>query len=543
MTEEPLSPTPSTNGAADAVWIVIGAVFAIIAEAYALFAGDYVPYVDWSNHLGLIAIFGHGESMGALEFAERSVAPRPYLLFYALSGLLSFVVSVPAAAKWTLVFSAGLSVVAMGILARLLGRPVIVAWLAPLALYGYARGYGFSSFVFAIGLLWVQLACFEWLLVRARVGRPILAPAVAFASALTACYLGHALWVLPASIAVAVRFFVFVPGVPTAKVKRAFVATATATVPALVCAAVAWTDLEPDRAGVASADAAIFVWGTSLWRRWSSLGGALLERGSPSHWLTMYGIAALFVALGVAHVGQWLRRKWRGERVSWSPSDRGALVYGVFFGLLYVVGPESVGWPMGVWMVYPRYASVGAVALFLLPRPKLSGGATAVVAAAVAVLVAHNAHLNHQHVARFSGWASRYDAVRVVIPPKATVLALTSYDPGDWIAAHPALGSLFFYHLCDGAAYTAFLFDNPLHPVRMKPERPVAPAWNRTSDYRPERHGVAFDYLVLRGRRFVEATRNAGLHTVVFEHAGWVVFRTKRPPKSLESGTVQTPEP
>ena len=512
---------------ADAMWIAAGALIAMIAEAYALFAGDYVPYIDWSNHLGLIAILGHGESMGALEFAERSLVPRPYLLFYAVSALLSFVVSVPAAAKLSLVFAAAASVVATGALARRLGRPVVLAWLAPLALYGYARGYGFSSFVFTIWLLWTMLAGFEWLLGRLRSGRAIRGPAIAFSVALTGCYLGHALWVVAGSLAVLARFAAF--AARTRNVGRALAVIAATTVPACTCAAIAWIDLDPNRAHVAGADAHVFVWGASLGGRWAYLGRDLLERGSPSHWFTMYGVAALFVGLVVVHVGQGLWRRWRGQRAGWTASDDGALIYASFFALLYAVGPESVEWPTEVWMVYPRYATVGALALFLLPRPRLGRAGTVAVAAVIAALVAHNAVLNHRHVATFSGWASRYDEVRKAIPPKATVLALTGYDAGDWIARHPALGSLYFYHLADGAAHTAFLFDNPFHPVRMKPDRPAAPPWNRTAAYRPRRHGVAFDYLVLRGRRFVDTTRRAGLHTVVLEHEGWVVFKTKRP--------------
>ncbi len=524
--------------------VAIGALVALASEVYVLFAGTYVPYIDWSNHLGLIAILGHGESMGALDFAERSwLSPRPYLLFYAVAAGLSFVVPVPAAAKLAIAGSAGLGVLSMAGLARQLDRPVIVALLAPLALYGYPRGYGFSSFVFTLAFVWWALARFEVLLRRAATDAPANAPAddrtddrmagaaAWFSVALLTVYLGHALWALPVGLAVGVRLVVFSIRRRRRAVLRAAVATGLAGLPAVACAAYAWSDFGPSRAGITlhREGAQIFVWGASLAQRWSGLGGHMLERGSPAHWTTMYGVAALWITLAAIAVAMGFRRSRDGGS-GITEGDRGAAVYAAVFGLLYAVGPESIGWPMGVWMVYPRYATAGALALFLIPRVGLGRWASGLLAAVALALVAHNAVVNHRHVAGFSRWAERYDPVRSAVPSQATVMALTGYDPGDWISAHPALGSLYFYHLCDGAAYTAFLFDNPMHPVRVKPDGPEAPPWNDTGRYSPAVHGRAFDYLVLRGRRFVTPTRTAGFHEVVLEHEGWVVFKTKDPP-------------
>ena len=530
---------PGWPGRVPWMLVAIGVVVAAVAEGYVLFAGEYAPYIDWSNHLGLISILAHGDEMGALAYAERSFAPRPYLLFYAVAAFFSFVVSVPAAAKLALVLAAVASVAAMAMLLRTLERPVIGALLAPLVLYGYARGYGFSSFIFTLPLVLLVLATFERLLRRLSDSRAV----ATFGGALLLCYLGHALCALPAAVAVALRFLVFAIGKPVRWVVRGAAVTALAVVPSLVCAAIAWTDLGPERAGVTlhRANPDIFLWGSSLSDRWAGLGGHMIERGSPGHWTTMYGVAGLFVLLLVVQLGQAAFRYavsaqggHREAATSDAPTplggeaDRGAVVYAVFFALLYAVGPESIGWPMGVWMVYPRYATLGALALFLLPRPRLSPVAQVATAVVAFGLVAHNATLNRGHVANFNRWASNYDGVRAAVPAKATVLALTSPEPGDWIRSHHALGSLYFYHLCDGAAYTAFLFDNPLHPVRMKPDRPQAPPWNNPGAYSPTVHGVQFDYLVLRGRRFVEATRKAGRHEVVVSHQGWVVFKTKK---------------
>ena len=513
--------------------VVVGVIVALATEAYALFAGSYLPYIDWSNHLAHVAIMAFGEETGALEYAERSLSPRPYLLFFVVAAGLSFVVSVAAAAKLAIVASAGLSVVAMAWLARTLERPLWPALLAPLVLYGYPRGYGFSSFVFTVPFVLLVLASFEALLRRLHHQRSVRGAAAAFSACLVLCYLGHALWALPAGLALAVRWAVFAVGKPVRTIGESLAVTVLAGLPAVLCAAIAWTDLGPERSDVTvhRADIDVLIWGTSLTRRWSILGGHLLERGSPAHWYTMYGVAALFLVFAAWHLMAWARKRPWAEGGWFTEADRGAVAYAGVFGLLYAVGPESIGWPVSVWMIYPRYGTMAGLLVFLLWRPPAAGrwGSRAAVAlgAVALALVAHNAHLNHGHVKWFSSWAQRYDVVRSVIPPKSTVLALTGFDPGDWIASHPAFGSLYFYHLCDGAAYTAFLFDQPMHPVRLKPKRPPAPPWNNTSVYSPTVHGEAFDYLVLRGRQFVRPTERAGRHDVVLRHDGWVVFKTK----------------
>lgn len=508
--------------------IVTGALVAMGAEAWVLFGAPYLPYIDWSNHLGLISIFAHGEEMGALEFAERSWSPRPYLLFYAVAGGFSQIWSVPVAAKLALVSAAGLCVVSMGLLAKALDRPVIGALIASLALYGYPRGYGFASFIFTVPFVWLVLAAFEHVLYRTRTDKPLPLAVASLSGALLLCYLGHALQAFPAGLAVGLRFLVFFIGRPLRIAGRAAAALAIGVLPAVACAAIAWMDFGT-RPGVTlnRADAQLMTWGSSLTSRWAGVGGHLLERGSPDHWLTMYGVAGLLTVLVVLHLVGGVWSLWLRRKLDFTEGDQGAVVYAVFFASLYVVGPESLGWPMGVWMVYPRYATVAALSLFLLPRPRLGVIWQLALAACAFGLVAHNAHLNRSHVRAFSQWASRYDAVREAVPPRSKVLALTGYDPGDWIVAHHALGSLYFYHLCDGAAYTAFLFDNPMHPVRLKSQRPEAPPWNNTGAYSPTVHGTAFDYLVLRGRRFVAPTEQAGRHDVVLRHEGWVVFKTR----------------
>ena len=54
--------------------VAVGAVLAMTLHGWAFFAGEYLPYIDWSNHLGLISVLAHGGETGALDVLERRAA-------------------------------------------------------------------------------------------------------------------------------------------------------------------------------------------------------------------------------------------------------------------------------------------------------------------------------------------------------------------------------------------------------------------------------------------------------------------------------------
>jgi hypothetical protein len=167
--------------------------------------------------------------------------------------------------------------------------------------------------------------------------------------------------------------------------------------------------------------------------------------------------------------------------------------------------------------------------LFLLPRVDLSGRLGAALCVLPLGLVLHNASVNRGHVLWFNERAKLYDPVREAIPKGARVLALTVAPAGDLTHQHHVLGSLYFYHVADGASHTGFLFDHGLMPVHLTKDRPRTPFWRSPGSFNPKTHGVDYDYLVLRGPGLVSRTVRAGLHEKVGEFNGWTVFRTKEP--------------
>lgn len=520
-----MSSEPPRSGWVDPL-VHLGAFVAVALHAWAFFVGEYLPYIDWSNHLGLISVLAHGGESGALAYIDRSWAPTPYLSFYALTAVFAQVTSVPAAAKVSLLVATALSTYGAADLAYATGRSPRAGLIAPLALFGFALGYGFASFVFATPFLLLLLAATERLLGAVDEGAARRRPWVMLALAIAGLYLAHALLFGVGALLVAIRTCLWaltrlrrgdVAG-------RGFVLVASAALPiALIGLPVLLTRLAAGDGTTPGAPPPT-TWFTfaPLAEHIRSLGGNLLERGSSRHWTTMYGAAGLFFG--------WLALSLVRTNAPRRKLGYGLEIYAGLMAALYLFGPASLNRPVEVWMVYPRFAILAAALIAILPRPDLRGWLGAPAALLALGLVAHNADITRGHIEGFNGWAKNYDPVRALVPPKSRVLALTIAPGGDLTRYHPALGSLYFYHLADGAAYSAFLFDNPLHPVRPKKEgRPNAPFWRAVHTFDPKVHGTDFDYLVLRGPGLIQRTARSPTHEQVGAANGWTVFRTREP--------------
>lgn len=514
------------------VWL--GALAGATLTAFALFAGRYLPYIDWSNHLGLIAVLAHGGSSGALDYLERSLAPSPYLLFYAMSALFAQVMSVPAAAKLCLVLSAFALVPCAASLAEATGRSPRLALIAPLTVFGISMGYGFGSFVFATPLLFAMLATFERTLYAKTEARRRRGLFFALAAALT--YLGHGFLFAAGVLLTSARAVARSAALRRDGVRgmlRPFVTLALGLIPAVVVALpptfaqISQPEIEQ---GAAGARVLSFE---PLAQHLAQIGGHLLERGSPHHWTVMYAAVLLLASwLAWSLFASTPRVTPERPRDPHDPSESRAIeLYASLLALAFLFGPSSIEWPSSIWYVYPRFGVIAGLAIFLLPRADLRGPLGLPLALAALLLVGVNAWLNAGHIERFSSWAQAYDPVRAAVPPRSRVLALTVVPPGDLTNVHPALGSLYFYHLADGAAYSAFLFDKPSLPVHSRTgvRLPRAPFWRSPASFDPTTHGRDFDYLVLRGPDLVQRTAAAGLHERVGDFNGWIVFRTREP--------------
>ncbi len=521
------------------VWI--GALFGAVATGGALFAGRYLPYIDWSNHIGLISVLAHGGDTGALDYMTRSWLPTPYILYYGLAALLAQVMPVPVAAASLLVIAGGLCSLGASVLAHACGRSPRLGLIAPLGMFGVSMGYGFASFVFTTPLLLFALAYGERLLAAVDRGgnredgrdpRFVAAAALSFILCLT--FLGHALIFMVAALLLGARSVLagvwrFRPGLRGALAHPLWMLLAAAPVIMLALPATfvhianPWTE---EGSGGGATQLAYFV---DFSHHLAQIWGHLLERGSSEH------VKVMKWSLGL--LGLWTALSLVRPHPAKPPKGLGLEFYATALLLLFLVGPNSIEWPSSLWFLYPRFGVVAAMVIFLLPRCDLRGWIGLPIAALALVLVGWNASINAAHVERFNSWATRYDPVRVAIPPKSRILALTVVPNGDLARLHPAMGSLYFYHLADGASYVAFLFDAAALPVRQKKDvKPRAPFWKTPHIFDPKVHGKDFDFLVLRGKGLVDRARAGGEHTQLRNIDGWHVFQTKDPTPRPSSG-------
>lgn len=498
--------------------IMLGAIAGALMTAHVLFAGTYLPYIDWSNHLALISVLAHGGESGALDFMTRSWAPTPYLLFYGLSAGFAQLTTVDVAAKLALIVSSFGYTLSLSALAEALGRDPRQGLIAPLAFFGVSMGYGFASFVFATPFLFFALAAAEPIyLQRAKRRHFIL-----LGLWLICAYLGHALIFLVTALLLLAR------GIYSLLIQRKvkpWLHIGLAALPAILLAIPATIEhiSQPwNEVGTATQGPKQWFYFVDSSQHLAGFWGHLLERGSTTHIFVMKSAGVLWLL--------WLILGAFRPKARANATRPSLLIYVGGLTALFAIGPNSMEWPSSLWMIYPRFGVIAAMALFVLPRPGFQGRWGIVLALFSLCLVGWNGAINRSHITRFNQWANKYEPVRKLIPKGARVLALTVPQGRDLTHNHPALGSLYFYHMVDGASYVAFMFDAAALPVRQKKDKqPKAPFWKTPHAFDPKVHGVDFDYLVLRGQGLVRRTDRAGLHDKVGSPNGWTVYQTKKP--------------
>lgn len=511
--------------------VAIGACTAVVLHAWVWFAAEYLPYIDYANHLGLISIFAHGAETGALAYADRSIAPVPYLLFYLTSAGFAQVMSVPAAMKASLLVATALCTYSAAFLAHSAGRSPRLGLAAPLMLFGYSLGYGFMPYVFTLPFLLLALGCTELLLEAVAVAAPWRGRFVALAAAIGLVYLGHALLFCVCALLIASRATIWLLARLITRPRqggRGWLLVALSSLPTILIGGPVLV-LRMSQAGAGQTPSSNKAWMSfeSLDHRYSRLGGHLLERGSEAHWTTMYAACGVLIVWLLCSVV----RAHPSENPNYKRGTYGLEVYVLVALGLYFFGPLTLHQPMEAWGLYPRFAVVAAGLVFLLPRTDLRGRLGLPAALLALGLLAHNAYINHGHMTRFNAVASAYDAVRALIPPRSRVLALSLAREDNLIRQYQALGSLYFYHLADGAAYVPYLFDVPLLPVRPKTaQRPRAPPWRRVRSFNPSTHGRDYDYLVLRGEALSGRARTSPHHVRIGTSGAWTVYKTLVPP-------------
>lgn len=519
------------------VWV--GVVAAMASSAFVFFAGRYVPYIDWAGHVGLASVLAHGAETGADAYLTRSLLPSPYLLYYVTTAGWAELGIAEVGAKLNIVIASGLLVIGAARLAEATGRDPRLALLAPLALFGASLGFGVSSYLFAMPWLFFALADFEWLLRSLRLEDELYEREFQFRSTflaieITLCFLGHGLVFIFASVLIGARLVVHLlprfRSDPRA-VFRVVGSTALVYTPAFLLALPSLfrrldhTWVEPVPPGEPPGEHPFFV---GLAEHLDTLPGDLLDRGGDGHEVTALLLAGVLLVFFV----QWVRKPSLRRREVYTI---GPAVYFAVMLLIFAFGPVRSSWPIAFWVLYNRAGSFALLLLILLPTCDLGGRRGGALAALALAPVLHNAAVNAEIVREYSAWAAPYERVRAAVPPRSRVLPISARDA---LEPYPVVGrTLGYYLLVDGVAYVPVRElpeEVPVHPI---PDAPHPPLLNE-HDYTPEAAAEAYDHVVLRGDRMVEATRGHPRFEELLDSGGWVLFRRKAAPTSTVTSTV-----
>lgn len=506
--------------------VVWAAVFLSMASTgYVVFAGRYLPYQDWAGHVGLSSVLATGHDTGADQYLAQSLLPTPYLLFYLVTAGWAAIGLAEIGAKLNLLIATGMMVIAAARLAESTGRDPRMCVLAPIALFGVSLGMGFSSFVFALPLLFFVLADLEWLLRSLRLEDPVFeregqVRSILLSVGITLCFLGHGLLFVFASMLVWMRLVVHVAKrirTDQRAVARAIGSVTLGYVPTLLLslpslfrrldhAYVAPEFREAGWPGFVDFDAHI-----------ESFGRDLLDRGGDGHEVTAILLGLVFVVWLVVGIKRPSSRRYFVGSI-------GLLVYLSVMILVFVLGPDRFGWPVTFWVVYQRAGSIALLLLLLFPTPELGGKRGALIASLGLLPVLHNAMVNAETVREFSAWAEPYERVRQVLPPKQRVLPLS--EPRALGPFPNAGNSLGYYHLVDGAAYVPIGRIPEEMPVHRKEDVPRPPFFTPRS-FDPELAADNYDYAVLLGDKLLNRALRSGRFDDFHRSGRWTVLRSR----------------
>jgi hypothetical protein len=511
-------PDPEVTQSSHALVVGAIAIAAFALLAWVLFAGAYLPYTDWAKHAALVEILAHGPQTGADAYWERTLRPTPYWTFYATVAAVVQLTGLDAdfAGRWVLAGAAALVVLAHAHLLRACRRDVRFCVLAPLALMGLPLGYGFGSFLCATPAALFAWARTEVLLQDARWRNVVL-----LAAAYVLVLLGHGLWALAVMLAVFVRVVVFVVvlrrrlGVlPWVTLLRGALSLLPAAVlgGAMVARPVPPVEHIP-----------VFWEHAPLAERLDWMKRALVGQFvAPRE-------AAVF-ALALALCGLWsvvLVR--RGSSLRSSPSSSsfagGLETYAFVLLFLALLGPKSLGGPVQVYLIFPRFLGAALALVLCVPRVVLRTRAAWALWTWTSAVPVFAATAQHAVVAHASRIAADFDGVRALVPQHALVLALWAPDAQDPLRAFPGFWPGFWLGI-DGAAFSTGLFNYEAHPVFRK-KSSWAPAEVRALAFRPDVHGRGWEYVVVRGRVLAERLDASSQFVLVGSSGRYRVYRNQ----------------
>lgn len=501
-----------------------------IMTAIPIFRSDYLPLIDWSNHLALITLFGRKLAGDELPCMTWGMLPGPYFLFYLLSVVGSVIMG---GTLWGTKLVLWMSVAALYpasiYFTRVVGRDPALAVVAPFAAFGYGFGYGFASFIFSLPIFVWALARVQLCLAR----DPVTGVFLAITAAINAVLLiSHGLTFL---------MFVVLAGwialVSTLTLRRwaPLLRISTTLAPALLFAGamIAYPRLAEGRRDVGRIPDRLFEF-RPLERLAHEWRGDLLFRWNVDATTVTQGLMLLSMIVLVLGLIDIVRARIKTSKTSTTP-ERPQLPAGLVAlpGLTLVVlgffGPETIMFPLVVWRATNRFASVGALLLFLALPARLGPLTRAFLIVVGLSLQGSYQLLLDRSFNEFHSSIRSYDEVRRLVGGPRSVVGYSEWSALPVQGRHQAMTGLYFYHMLDGADFCPFMFDIGLYPIHRSP--------SCTIDRRPFDYALAPpierspEVIVVRGPHQVARMDRSPDYQEVGRHDGWVVYRREGLPR------------
>ncbi|WP_437649548.1 hypothetical protein [Sorangium sp. So ce362] len=492
---EPPAPRRGPRWASDRGLIATFALLAV-AAIVPIWRVRFLPLLDLPNHLAAVHIWHYFDAPWTRyqDFYELSLRPAPYGAYHVLMHLIAFAVDLEAANRIVLsAYVLSIPAAALGWAHRTRRSPWLSLLTFPLA-FSLSWACGFLPFLVGISLLLAGVVALDAYLERPSRGR---AAAVALLS--VGCGLSHPLILFGYYVCVAVLMLCYLPR--WSRIAGALPLFAPA-VALLVWQLVAFESPMVDlRSGPRFKGA---------WVPWHEM-----LRSFPEYTLnSVSGDLDTQLFWGLLAAASSLALWSFARRSGFLPTREPATPAGSPLGRLhnhrslvlcaamvacYFLVPLHLARPFDWWFVSGRFSPLICFFGFLSITAPLRGLSRLLMVPAAAVALVLPLHLSEKY-ASFDERIEPFARMVGRIPPGAEVLFVSLPPRTDEALIIEGTNHFSSWVQVMRGGFSADGWHNVGFPFKLKRRLPAPPS-NRGEWFKPDVHGVAYDYVILRNER------------------------------------------
>ncbi|WP_437592596.1 hypothetical protein [Sorangium sp. So ce1000] len=500
---ETAPPAAGSRWASDRAFVATFALLAV-AAIVPIWRVRFLPLLDLPNHLAAVHIWHSFDEPWTRfrDFYELSLRPAPYGAYHILTHVIAYGVGLENANRVVLSgYVLAIPAAALGWARRTRRSPWLSVLTFPLA-FSLSWACGFLPFLVGIALLLAGVVALDAYLDRPSPGR---GAAVALLS--VGCGLSHPLILFGYYVCVAVLMLCHLPRWSRIAVALPLFAPAVALA---VWQLVAFKSPMVDLRSGPRFQGAWVPWHEML-RSFPeytlhSVSGDLDTR---LFWVLL-AVASLLGLSGVARrafLGRGLPARGKAAAEEGAPAgsllDRlhrhRSLALCAAMVACYFLVPLHLARPFDWWFVSGRFSSLICFFGFLAITAPLQGRARLLMVPAVVAALVLPLHLSQKY-ARFDERVEPFARMVERIPPGAEVLFLTLPPRTDEALIIEGTNHFSSWVQILHGGFSADGWFNVGFPFTLKRRLPAPPS-NRGEWFKPDVHGVAYDYVIIRNER------------------------------------------